>query len=116
MKAWEVAKGVLIAVAILTVVGWLLTAAMCAGGAAMMGATIEHVNEETKRIAVQRQAEKTKRDQLERQRRLNTPRGKSLNRQCQDWKRAQADYDFPSTREGVAKYCGELEQFLTIAR
>lgn len=112
MKAWEIAKGILIAAAILTVVGWVMTAAMCAGGAAVVGATLEQASEKNERAAAVRKASQFKREQMTRQQRLNTPKGKSLNRQCQDWKRARADYDLPSTREGEARYCGELQRYL----
>lgn len=112
MRAWEVAKGILIAAGILTAVGWLMSAAMCAGGAAVLSETMERASEENERAAALRKANQVKREQLTRQQRLNTPKGKSLNRQCQDWKKAKADYDLPSTREGVARYCGELERYL----
>lgn len=112
MRAWEVAKGILIAAAILTAVGWLMSAAMCAGGAAVFSEVMEQASEKSERAAVLHKANQVKREQLTRQQRLNAPKGKSLNRQCQDWKKAQADYDLPSTREGVARYCGELERYL----
>lgn len=112
MRAWEVAKGILIAAGVLTAVGWLMSAAMCAGGAAVFSEVMEQASEKSERAAVLHKTNQVKRAQLTRQQRLNTPKGKSLNRQCQDWKKARADYDLPSTREGVARYCGELERYL----
>ncbi len=105
MNAWTVAKGILIATAILTAVGWLYAAGVVSVGAVVVSNAVEQSKADAA-VAEQQRADERRRY------RLSTKKGKSLYEQCRDWRKADADYHLPSTRQGVERYCGELERYL----
>ena len=112
MRAWEIAKGILIAGVILTGLGWFVSVALLATATNAINTTVHQASEKNQKSAAQNQAQKLESWRLVRQRRLQTQTGRSLDQQCRDWNRVQAEYDLPSTREGVARHCGALEKYL----
>ncbi len=115
MNAWTIAKGILIAVAILTVVSLGMSVVMLTGFSSFLSSHIEtQASKQPQRRMPSAPVIRTKTTNASETRagRMDTPKGIKLGRDCDDWLNALADYDYPSTRQGAAKACGRYERYL----
>ncbi len=115
MNTWTVAKGILLATAILTAIGYLMSVAM-------LGSFNAHINQEITETRRQQVAPEKNEEMVRakavavKKARFDTPTGVKLGRECDDWLNTLADYDYPSTRQGARKACGRYERYLATGR